>query len=535
MTNDYQQPGYPPQGAASWNYDTSGQGPQPTGWRPPPKPGLFPLRPLSFGDIFSATFRLLRVNVAASFGGAFLVQLVTGLLSAVLPIVALIVGSNRLAMTTSGQVANELGVAMFGWVMLAFIPGIIIALIGNALVQVIVAQVVAAGALGQSVTLGAAFKQAFSRIWSVLGYLLLVGLGATVITGVLALPIIFTVLGVINDNGTWPLLVLLILLVVFGGLALYFWLSTKLLLAVSAIVLEKLGPIAAIGRSWKLTKGYFWRTLGIWILVAFIVSLATQAISSVFSFIFSMFGVFVPFGDIATGQEAITIGAGITLTLMSVVLSTILAAISTVLVGGNATIMYTDLRMRKEGLNIHLQQAAEDVNEGREPSTDPWTAPDLGPVEPQQPAYVATPQYGGQAYPPQQPHGAYGQGDQGTFGQPQYGQQPYAQQPYGQQQYGQPVDPNAQSGGYAAPQQGWGQPAPSADAGQPTDAPSYEQPAATPYQPFPQDGQQPPQPETPDAAAPRSPYASGASDQSGGSSESDASGAGDDPTRPRGE
>lgn len=454
--------GWQQPGSASWNYD--GPAPeQPTGWRPPPKPGLFPLRPLTFGEIFSATFRLLRVNVAASFGGAFLIQLVTGLLAAVLPVVAVLIGANRISMASAAD-ESELAISMLTWMLIAFIPGIVISLIGSSLVQVIVAQVVAAGALSRKLTLGEAFRNAWRRVWAVLGYVVLVGLGAAVVTGLLLLPIIIFFVVLSSQDNALVLLLLLGILLILGGVVLFCWISTKLLVAVPSIVLEGYGPIAAIRRSWRLTNGYFWRTFGIWILVSLIVSVATQTISGIFSFMFSFAGALTPLGDGATGQEGIFIAVAIAMMLLSVLLSTVLQAISNVLIGGNAAIMYTDLRMRKEGLNIHLQQAAEDYSEGREPEQDPWTAPDLGPVP--------TPDGPGA-------HLGYEQG---------YAQQPYGQAPYGQDAYGQ------QPGAAPYGQNAYGQ----------------QQPPQ-PYRPFPeQPSTAQPYGEQPSPAQPSSPYASGA-------------------------
>lgn len=473
------QPGATPQGAsnwqqqgsASWNFD-GGAPQQPLGWRPPPKPGLFPLRPLTFGEIFSATFRLLRVNVAASFGGAFLIQLVTGLVTAVLPTIALIVGLNRISMAEVSD-QDDLAISMTTWLLLALIPGIVMSLISSSLVQVIVAQVVAAGTLSRKLTLGEAFRTAWRRVWAVLGYVVVVAVASIIAMGILLLPIIiFFVILAQNDN---PVVVLLLfgILLFFAGLALFFWVNTKLLVAVPSIVLEGYGPISAIARSWRLTNGYFWRTFGIWILVSLIVSVATQTISGILSFLFSFTSVLVPFGQTTTGQEGVVFGVAIGMALLSVLLSTVLQAISTVLLGGNAAIMYTDLRMRKEGLNIHLQQAAEDYNEGREPERDPWTAPDLGPAAP--PAGYA-PQ---QPFP--QPAGEYGPAG---YGQASYGpgqpgqQQPY--QPYGQQQAG--------YGQQDASQQGFGQ---RAEFGQQSGQPYGGEPAVdAPTSPYASGGQQ---------------------------------------------
>ena len=40
------------------------------GWTPPPKPGLIPLHPLSFGTIIGSSFRVMRRNPGPTFGMA---------------------------------------------------------------------------------------------------------------------------------------------------------------------------------------------------------------------------------------------------------------------------------------------------------------------------------------------------------------------------------------------------------------------------------------------------------------------------------
>jgi hypothetical protein len=55
-----QQPGWAPPGP-------------PAGWTPPPKPGLIPLRPLTFGTLLGASFQVLRRNPRPTFGFSLLV------------------------------------------------------------------------------------------------------------------------------------------------------------------------------------------------------------------------------------------------------------------------------------------------------------------------------------------------------------------------------------------------------------------------------------------------------------------------------
>ena len=67
--------------------------PAPTGWTPPPKPGLIPLRPLSLGDILGGAFQVLRRNPKPTFGFALVMSLIStfvvGIVSGVVMVFAI--------------------------------------------------------------------------------------------------------------------------------------------------------------------------------------------------------------------------------------------------------------------------------------------------------------------------------------------------------------------------------------------------------------------------------------------------------------
>ncbi|WP_192497191.1 glycerophosphoryl diester phosphodiesterase membrane domain-containing protein [Gulosibacter chungangensis] len=478
MTDQYPgQPGpqpYPqqqpfPGGAASWDYESTGsQGPtQPSnGWTPAPKAGLIPLRPLSFGEIFGSTFKLLRVNAGISIGSALVVQGITALLAAGLPILVGVWASNRIIMAGSEDAAL-LNSALPGWLLLSILPGIIVSLIGSALLQVVIVQVVAKGILSQKAKLGETLNFGWSRFWPILGFFGLYFAVILVASVILGLLIALAVWLGTSDSGVGMLLVILLtILLGLGFFVAAVWIGTKLTFAMPAIVLEKLGPIQSIRRSWKLSNGYFWRTFGILLLLQVIIQTMSQVVGGAISLVMSIIPAFItPTGDIAEGQEGGFIAIMIVLLGISLLLSVLIAAVGQVLVTGNAAIMYTDLRMRKEGLNIHLQGAAEAYAEGREPEQNPWLAPDLGPLPKPEPygapAYpmgyqapvqgtpgygapgYGAPGYGGPSYPAQPGYGSgqggYGQSDlsQGGYEQSGYGQDAPEQSPYGQGGYGQ--------------------------------------------------------------------------------------------------
>lgn len=429
-------------GAASWNYEPSGapqSAPPQNGWSPAPRVGLIPLRPLTFGEIFGSTFKLLRTNAGISIGAALVVQGIVAVVAAGLPIIVAVWAQNRISMA-SGRDAELLSAALPGWLLLSVIPGVILSLLGAALLQVIIVQVTAKGVLNRKARLGETLRTGWSRLWPILGYF---GLALAAMVIVLLVFGLLVGLGVWLGSGEQVLGVLLVVLVgvllALGFLVAAIWVATKLTFAMPAIVLENKGPIAAIRRSWRLTSGYFWRTFGILLLLQLIVQAMSQVVGGVLGFIMGIVPSFlVPTGEVAEGQEGGLIALIIVLVILTVLLSVLISAIGQVLVTGNAAIMYTDLRMRKEGLNIHLQSAAEAYAEGREPAQDPWLAPDLGPLP--TPAPSAPPAQPPAGYPqPGYPGPSASGSAPGPYAPGQYGQGQYAQGQYGpgQRQYGQ--------------------------------------------------------------------------------------------------
>jgi hypothetical protein len=185
-------------------------------------------------------------------------------------------------------------------------------------------------ALGRPATIGVVLRETLARYWPLLG---LVGL--------------FFVFGVVWVIAEVIGFVLLILpgLAVFCAAA-YFLVRWSL--TVAAMMAEDIGPIRGLGRSWNLVKGQWWRTFGILVVVAILQTIISSALSILFQLIATIFST----GDF----QAALVSVGSTL------LSALVSPITTIAV----VLLYFDLRVRKEGLD--LDQLAQQTSPGPAPA-----------------------------------------------------------------------------------------------------------------------------------------------------------------------
>ena len=114
----------------------------------------------------------------------------------------------------------------------------------------------------------------------------------------------------------------------------------------------------ALRRSWNLVRGSWWRTFGIYLLTSILVGIIGSILRLPFNLISAVVagghGGTSPFGFLATSGTptltTLTIGA-----IGGIVSATCTAPISV----GVIALLYTDARMRKEGLDLALQQAGQ--------------------------------------------------------------------------------------------------------------------------------------------------------------------------------
>lgn len=339
-------------------------------WTPPPKPGLIPLRPLDLGTLLGASFRVIRRNPRPTFGVSLLVQLV----STVIPFAvgALFTGFAfaRVDQATSADqgtiIAGAIGlggVSLLGTLLLAMVAG--------AWLQGIIVLEVASGTIGEKLTLRQLWQRARGRLGALVGWSLLVAAALIVAIGLIAG--VITVLVVSLGPLGIGLGVLVGILGGLGLLVLAVWIGVKLALVPSALMLERLRLGEAIRRSWRLTDQAFWKTFGILLLVGFILSVASSIITAPFSIIAPLLLTLLDPNRTGSG---VGIGAAVAVYGVQLIVTVVIGAITAVIQSASTALIYLDLRMRKEGLDLTLTKHVEARQTGSADLPDPYRRPD---------------------------------------------------------------------------------------------------------------------------------------------------------------
>ncbi|GAA1840967.1 hypothetical protein [Agromyces salentinus] len=342
----------------------------PSAWTPPPRPGLLPLRPMGFGTLLWAPFRTLRRNPAATFGSGLLVQLAALLVTSAVMIPAFVFVIGRLDSAQPDDL-DALLPGSIGIMVLVMLVAVAVSVVASAFLQGVMVEEVASGTLGEKLSLGALWRRTLPRIGPLIGWTVLVALAVLI---VIALLTGIIVLGAVTSPVGLAVGIFVVVLLSLGLAVLGFWIGTRVALVPSIIVLERVGIVAAVRRSWRLTTGFFWRTLGIILLVAVILNIAAQIVVQPISLI----GGFLPMIVDPTGTGA-AIVILVVVTIVSMLLSLVIGSITTVVQAAVIGVVYIDLRMRSEGLDLELQRHVERRDAGLELG-DPWTPPTDAPV-----------------------------------------------------------------------------------------------------------------------------------------------------------
>ena len=316
------------------------------------KPGIIPLRPLSIGDIYQGAFAAIKTNTRTMFGftaallGVVLVISIGinyAIINLVLPNYLSPNSPYATAFTSLSGSFSQLGGSLLQALATVLLSGLIVVAVSRSV-------------LGRV----ASSKEVWERTKS--KFLPLIGLNiiTSIISGlmmIIGIAVFFVLLAgvastaktereLFQDLGIM-LVGLLILMVISALVSSY--LSIKFSVASPAMVLENLGVFAAIGRSWSLTRGNFWRLFGINILTAIITSMVAGIFGGIAG---ALSAIFVVVGS--SSPEDIIASLNTTY-ILAMVMSTIAQLLILPFTSSVNALLYIDLRMRKEGLDVELR------------------------------------------------------------------------------------------------------------------------------------------------------------------------------------
>ena len=237
----------------------------------PTTPTLTQLRPLNLGDILDQTFRVFRKH--------FL--LLMGIIAVISVPVAVLQGFGTWQYTQNFQqgisgrgVDSSDPTAVFGSALTSSVPLLfttLLSLIAGLFQTGALASAISELYLGRTINIGQAYRGVLRRVGSLLLATLVAGLLFLVFVAVFSGAMLIASLA--GPLGVVILCLLVPVSLAFLGVALAT--STYWMFVSQAIVLEDLGAIAGLRRSWNLVRGSFWRVLGITLFIGLLVAFAS--------------------------------------------------------------------------------------------------------------------------------------------------------------------------------------------------------------------------------------------------------------------
>lgn len=384
-------------------------------WTPAPRKGIIPLHPLTFGMLLGKAFAALRHNPKVLFGFAVVIQLIVVVATA--GVMGLVLFSTFSRLETVSPSSPDFEAVFAGTIAINLIAGLVVGLASvafTAIMQGVVAAEVGYATVGVKATLRMLWRRMAPAFWRLAGFASLSVLALFGGLAIVAAVIAALIAGGLGDTPEMiGIVVLVVVLLALAAIPLTVWLSTKLLLVPSILVLERARFREAFVRSWRLTRGRFWVAFGVTFLISLIMGLAMQVVSIPTAMFSSFLGtVIAPTGS----SEPSAVIAYVFALLAPQVLLLILQAITIVVQSTGGVLVYLDCRMRYEGLDQTLLSHVErrDLGVPEDQLGDPFAI---------DPARAVT-----SAPPPRQvpEHVMMSQG----YGSPAYGGPPVAPMPF---------------------------------------------------------------------------------------------------------
>jgi hypothetical protein len=292
---------------------------------------VVPLRPLGVGEILDGAVSYIRRNPGPTLGLSAVVAVVVQGLSVALQLLLF------RSVTDVSDPASLIGLAVGGGVVGLLTTAL--ALLATAVLTGMLVSVLGEAVLGRTLGWGGAWARVRGRVPGLVGLALLVGL---VVGAILLLALLPGIVAAVADQGGLAVGLIAVGLLVGGPLAV--WLGVAWSLAAPAYVLESLGVVAALRRSWRLVAGQWWRVFGISLLGLLIASIVSAILAVPFTFGGALLA---PDDPLATVPVVLAGIGGVLATTLTQPFS-----------AGISGLLYVDQRIRREAFDLELGRAA---------------------------------------------------------------------------------------------------------------------------------------------------------------------------------
>lgn len=277
------------------------------------------LHPMTLGDILDGAFKLFKANARV---------LVTVTAAIIVPVQ--VVGA---LLTVSAYTVEDLGSGSNDTFNVGAIVLGLASLLVTPFVTGAISRIVAASFLGQSLPARPALRATWRKLPALMGAWFLVHLveGSMILVGGLVAAVSFVA-------GSQVLGVIALIISVLVGFTAALAAMALLQATVPAIVVEEIGPVRGMKRSWRLMRPRFWPVLGVAVLSGIMSSVIGNILSAV-----------------PTGMSIILPRAIAWIPLAAA--GTVAALITTPFIAIVATLVYFDGRIRFEGFDLEVMAA----------------------------------------------------------------------------------------------------------------------------------------------------------------------------------
>jgi hypothetical protein len=287
------------------------------------------------GNVISQTFSAYFTRILP-FSGFALIGFIPTLIFVAGYIYLLVENPNMVELTPTGDPADpfnldELAALPWVWIIIASAAVFFLSIATTAIWLAATAYGTFQHLRGQPVRFWQSLQRGVAVVLPCTGATFLIFLGALIFLAIAVSPVFLFALGDSSGDAwigalLWMFFGLFAIFIVFAIIGVRLWVT------VAAIAVEQPGVLAALRRSWTLTRGHTWRLFGV-LLVMWLGTLAMSMVAGIVIGVMSAFG----------GVTGIFVGQGLNI-LVSIIANALFAVA--------AAVVYVELRRAKEGFGL---------------------------------------------------------------------------------------------------------------------------------------------------------------------------------------